>query len=42
MIGNDFKDYLLGAMAAASQIEVFSFVDTDHQLIAVLLRKGKS
>ena len=37
-----FKDYLLGAMAAAPQIEVFSFVDTNHQLIGVLRRNGKA
>ena len=37
-----FKDYLLGAMAAAPQIEVFSFVDTNHQLIDVLRRNGKA
>ena len=36
------KDYLLGAMAAAPQIEVFSFVDTNHQLIGVLRRNGKA
>ena len=34
------KDFLLGAMAAAPQIEIFSFIDTDHQLIGVLRRDG--
>ncbi len=37
-----FQDYLLGAMAAAPQIEVFSFIDTDYQLIGVLRRNGKA
>ncbi len=37
-----FQDHLLGAMAAAPQIEIFSFIDTDHQLIGVLRRDGKA